>query len=76
MYPHPFLSDPYGEYTWCSECMRVFRTATWVAHEWKCPYGECGAPASYAWRWESVLKRKPQFPKEPEEGALFSLYGG
>ena len=71
--PHPFLNVWLSAYSWCLHCQKVHKTSAWQEKDWECP--GCGGSAMDVWRWEQVCAVQPLFPRVPQEGCFYPIYG-
>jgi hypothetical protein len=62
----------HGEWTWCFQCERVYRTRLWAARHWLCPGCDAGATDAHNWAADTWPRNlNPDYPALPVEGAYY-----
>jgi hypothetical protein len=62
-------------WTWCLHCERVSRTEDWDANGCCCPQVDCDGGPLDGWQWTRIREANPSYPKTPEAGKHYPLYG-
>jgi hypothetical protein len=77
------FGEKHVEYYWCLHCERAYhkndlRTvidkAGFIME--MCQYSDCNGDAVIdAWDWEKIREMHPEYPKNPEIGVQYPMYG-
>lgn len=76
-----FLIMAGGSYIWCLHCERVYQKKSmkleYLGQKGEyCAYPGCGGSVLVdGWPWSKIRKSNPDYPKVPEIGVVYPLYG-